>query len=300
MEHFETTAGQSGPLGKDRAGFLPVAPLGIGGERLVVVAGPCMLESLELGLLVAKTLKESCNRRGFGYVFKASFDKANRTSIRSERGPGLELGLDWLAQIKREVDVPVVTDIHEPHQAAPVAEVADLLQIPAFLCRQTDLLVAAAHTGRPMNVKKAQFLAPEDMKSVVEKCREGGATGVVLCERGTAFGYHRLVVDFRSLLIMRGLGCPVMFDATHSVQSPGGMGNATGGDRRMVLPLVRAALAIGVDSIFMEVHPDPDHAKSDGPNTVPLARVDRLLDEMQALDRVTRDGIGFTDLSWAN
>ena len=259
-----------------------------------------MLESLELGLVVAKALKEACARRGFGYVFKASFDKANRTSIRSERGPGLDLGLEWLARIKKEIDVPIVTDIHEPHQAVPVAEVADMLQIPAFLCRQTDLLVAAARTGRPMNVKKAQFLAPEDMKSVVEKCREGGATDVVLCERGTAFGYHRLVVDFRSLLVMRGLGCPVMFDATHSVQSPGGMGSTTGGDRRFVLPLIRAALAVGVDSIFMEVHPDPDRAKSDGPNTVPLGRVEPLLDEMWEINRVVRTSIGFADLSWCD
>ncbi|MDR1516178.1 MAG: 3-deoxy-8-phosphooctulonate synthase, partial [Synergistaceae bacterium] len=193
-------------------------------DKLLIVAGPCMLESLELGAGVAAKLKRECESRGFDYIFKASFDKANRTSIHSERGPGLDVGLDWLARIREDTGTRVTTDIHEPYQAAPCAEVADMLQIPAFLCRQTDLLTAAARTGKPLNVKKAQFLAPEDMASVVEKCREAGASRVILCERGTTFGYHGLVVDFRSLLIMRGLGCPVMFDATHSVQRPGGMG----------------------------------------------------------------------------
>jgi 2-dehydro-3-deoxyphosphooctonate aldolase (KDO 8-P synthase) len=257
-----------------------------------------MLESLELGMSVAEELKRACEERGFGYIFKASFDKANRTSIHSERGPGLELGLKWLAEIKRELGVRVLTDIHEPCQAEAAAEVADMLQIPAFLCRQTDLLAAAARTGRPLNVKKAQFLAPEDMAAVVEKCREAGASGVVLCERGSSFGYHRLVVDYRSLSIMRELGVPVMFDATHSVQSPGGMGGSSGGDRRFVRPLVRAALAIGVDAVFMEVHPDPENAKSDGPNMVPLGRVGWLLDEMARIDEVTRSGIGFAGLGW--
>jgi 2-dehydro-3-deoxyphosphooctonate aldolase (KDO 8-P synthase) len=257
-----------------------------------------MLESLELGELVASELKRACEERGFGYIFKASFDKANRTSAHSERGPGLELGLEWLGEIKRRAGVRVVTDIHEPCQAERAAEVADMLQIPAFLCRQTDLLVAAARTGRPLNVKKAQFLAPEDMASVVEKCREAGASGIILCERGSSFGYHRLVVDFRSLSIMRELGVPVMFDATHSVQSPGGRGSSSGGDRRFVRPLTRAALAIGVDAVFMEVHPNPDSAKSDGPNMVPLARVDKLLVEMERIDRVSRFDTGFADLDW--
>lgn len=257
-----------------------------------------MLESLELGMEVAAAVKRACERRGFDYIFKASFDKANRTSIHSRRGPGIDVGLGWLGEIKSALGVRVVTDIHEPWQAKPVADVVDMLQIPAFLCRQTDLLVAAAKTGKPLNVKKAQFLAPEDMASVVEKCRESGASGVVLCERGTMFGYHRLVVDFRSLLVMRGLGCPVMFDATHSVQSPGGMGSSTGGDRRMVLPLVRAALATGVDSIFLEVHPDPDNALSDGPNTVPLAAIDRLFDDMAAVDGLVRGKLGFAGLDW--
>ena len=271
--------------------------LGIGGDRLVVVAGPCVLESPELGLKVASTLSKECRERGFGYIFKASFDKANRTSIHSNRGPGLETGLKWLGDIKREAGVPVLTDIHEPNQAERVAEVADMIQIPAFLCRQTDLLAAASGTGRPLNVKKAQFLAPEDMASVVEKCRESGASGVVLCERGTSFGYHRLVVDFRSLVLMRELGVPVMFDATHSVQSPGGLGSASGGDRRFILPLVRAALGIGVDSVFMEVHPSPEEALSDGPNMAPLYGVPRLLDQMAAFDRLSREH-GFANLDW--
>lgn len=270
----------------------------IGGDRLAIVAGPCMLESAELGLEVALALKEACAARGFGYIFKASFDKANRTSIHSRRGPGLERGLEWLAGIKNKADVPVLTDIHESYQAALVAEVADMIQIPAFLCRQTDLLAAAAGTGLPINLKKAQFLAPEDMRSAVEKCRESGASGVVLCERGSAFGYRQLVVDYRSLVTMRGFGCPVMFDATHSVQSPGGLGSASGGDRRFALPLARAALGIGVDALFLEVHPDPDRAMSDGPNMVPLDRAGRLLDQIEALDQISRTKLGFANLNW--
>jgi 2-dehydro-3-deoxyphosphooctonate aldolase (KDO 8-P synthase) len=257
-----------------------------------------MLESQELGARVAAKLKEECESRGFDYIFKASFDKANRTSIHSERGPGLERGLEWLASIREGVGVRVTTDIHEPCQAEPCARVVDMLQIPAFLCRQTDLLVAAAKTGKPLNIKKAQFLAPEDMASVVEKCREAGASDVTLCERGTAFGYHRLVVDFRSLLVMRGLGCRVMFDATHSIQQPGGLGSASGGDRRFVLPLARAALAIGVDALFMEVHPDPENAKSDGPNMVPLGKIGWLLDQIREADSLSRDRLGFASLDW--
>lgn len=269
----------------------------MGGGRLVIVAGPCMLESRGLGMRIAEALKRACAARGFGYIFKASFDKANRTSIHSERGPGLDTGLEWLSQIRREQGVPVVTDIHEPGQAASAAEAVDMLQIPAFLCRQTDLLVAASRTGRPVNVKKAQFLAPDDMASVVEKCREAGAVSVILCERGTTFGYRNLIVDYRSLVAMRALGCPVMFDATHSVQMPGGQGATSGGDRRFVLPLVRAALAVGVDALFLEVHPDPDHAKSDGPNMVPLHRVEALLDQVRAFDDLSR-AVGFADLGW--
>ena len=271
--------------------------LGIGGGRLVIAAGPCVLESPELGLRVAEELSKECRARGLGYIFKASFDKANRTSIKSDRGPGLERGLKWLDRIKREAGVPILTDIHEPCQAERVAETADMIQIPAFLCRQTDLLVSASKTGRPLNIKKAQFLAPEDMASVVEKCRESGASGIVLCERGTSFGYHRLVVDFRSLVIMRSCGVPVMFDATHSIQSPGSLGNASGGDRRFILSLVRAALAVGVDSLFMEVHPSPDEASSDGPNMIPLSLVPFILDEAAAFDRLSRER-GFAGLDW--
>lgn len=287
----EAEAVRAVEVGKDGA----VEGVSIGKDRLVVVAGPCMLESLSLGMEVAGRMRALCAERGFGYVFKASFDKANRTSIHSERGPGLERGLTWLERIRRTEGVPVVTDIHESHQARVVADVVDMLQIPAFLCRQTDLLVAASKTGRPLNVKKAQFLSPEDMKSVVGKCTEAGASGVVLCERGSMFGYNRLVVDFRSLPIMRSFGCPVMFDATHSVQLPGGMGTASGGDRRFVPPLLRAALSIGVDAAFLEVHPNPDEAKSDGPNMVPLDRVELLLDEMARVDALTRNGLGFAD-----
>ena len=263
----------------------------------MIAAGPCVLESLELGMRVASELSALCARFGMGYIFKASFDKANRTSIHSARGPGLKTGLEWLAEIKRETGVRILTDIHEPHQAAPAARVADMLQIPAFLCRQTDLLVAASRTGRPLNVKKAQFLAPEDMASVLQKCRESGASGVVLCERGSSFGYHELVVDFRSLVVMRRLGVPVMFDATHSVQSPGGLGGASGGYRRFALPLARAALGIGVDALFMEVHPSPDEAMSDGPNMIPLGSMLHVLDEIAAFDGLSRER-GFAGLDW--
>ena len=271
--------------------------LGIGGHKLVIAAGPCVLESLELGMRIASELSGLCASLGLGYIFKASFDKANRTSIRSGRGPGLDTGLEWLAEIKRATGVPILTDIHESHQAEVTARVADMLQIPAFLCRQTDLLAAASRTGRPLNVKKAQFLAPEDMASVLQKCRESGASGIVLCERGSSFGYHGLVVDFRSLVIMRRLGVPVMFDATHSVQNPGGSGGSSGGDRRFALPLARAALGIGVDALFMEVHPSPDEAVSDGPNMIPLGAMPRVLDEITAFDRLSRER-GFAGLDW--
>jgi 2-dehydro-3-deoxyphosphooctonate aldolase (KDO 8-P synthase) len=257
-----------------------------------------LLESPELGMRIAERLRAECESRGFGYIFKASFDKANRTSLHGERGPGLDTGLEWLAKIRREAGVPVITDIHEPNQAAPVSEVTDMLQIPAFLCRQTDLLVAAARTGRALNIKKAQFLAPEDMAYVVEKCRKSGAGNVILCERGTTFGYHQLVVDFRSLVSMRGLGCPVMFDATHSVQCPGSIGVSSGGDRRFALPLARAALAIGIDALFMEVHPDPDSAKSDGPNMIRLDKIPWLLDQIRAVDDLSRKTLGFAELDW--
>jgi 2-dehydro-3-deoxyphosphooctonate aldolase (KDO 8-P synthase) len=229
---------------------------------------------------VARAMKSMCAERGVGYVFKASFDKANRTSIHSWRGPGLAVGLEQLAQIKKEISVPVMTDIHEHWQAEEAGRVADVLQIPAFLCRQTDLLIAASATGKILNIKKAQFLAPEDMGNVVEKCRESGNNRVLLCERGTMMGYRQLVVDMRSLVTMRALGCPVVFDATHSVQRPGALGGASGGDREMALPLARAAAAVGIDVLFVETHPSPDDAKSDGPNMIPLSEMDSFLDRV--------------------
>ena len=257
----------------------------IGGGKLALMAGPCSLESLELGMVVAKTMKNLSAERGLFYIFKASFDKANRTSISSWRGPGLKKGLEWLAKIKEEVKIPVMTDIHEHWQAEEAGKVVDIIQIPAFLCRQTDLLVAAAMTGKVLNIKKAQFLSPEDMAHVVEKCREAGNGRVLLCERGTTMGYHQLVVDMRSLVTMRALGCPVVFDATHSVQKPGALGGASGGDRSMALPLARAAAAVGIDALFVETHPDPESAKSDGPNMIPLSGMGDLLDQVLAIHK---------------
>ncbi len=269
-----------------------------GGGRFALVAGPCALESLDLALEVGETVRDCCRALGIGYVFKASFDKANRTSGGAERGPGLERGLEQLAEIRRRLGVPVLTDIHESDQAERAACSVDVLQIPAFLCRQTDLVRAAARTGKPLNVKKAQFLAPEDMRSVLEKCREAGNDRVILCERGTSFGYRNLVVDFRSLSVLRGLGAPVMFDATHSVQAPGGLGGASGGDRRFVRTLARAALAVGVDALFLEVHPDPDRAMSDGPNMVPLRALPPLLEELVLLDDLVKGRLGHAGLEW--
>lgn len=269
----------------------------IGGNKLTILAGPCALESMDMACEVAAEMKELCAKYGLGYIFKASFDKANRTSIKSYRGPGIEKGLEQLAEIGAKFGVPVVTDIHEAWQAERAAQAVDLLQIPAFLCRQTDLLVAAAQTGKPISVKKAQFMAPEDMKSVAEKCREAGNDKVILCERGTEFGYHELSVDFRSLTTMRSLGCPVMFDATHSVQKPGGSGTSSGGDKRFTPSLIRAACAIGIDALFMEVHPDPATAKSDGPNMIPLDKMDMVLAQVKEFDSISRK-IGFSSLNW--
>jgi len=257
----------------------------IGGGELALMAGPCSLESLELGMAIAKTMKDLSAERGLFYIFKASFDKANRTSISSWRGPGLGKGLEWLAKIKEEVNIPVMTDIHEHWQAEEAGKVVDIIQIPAFLCRQTDLLVAAAMTGKVLNIKKAQFLSPEDMAHVAEKCREAGNGRVLLCERGTMMGYHQLVVDMRSLVTMRALGCPVVFDATHSVQKPGTLGGVSGGDRSMALPLARAAAAVGIDALFVETHPDPDSAKSDGANMIPLSEMGDFLDQVLAIHK---------------
>ena len=249
-----------------------------------LIAGPCVIESRALALEVAERMKAITDRLGITYVFKASFDKANRSSGSSFRGPGVHEGLEVLAEVKQRLGLRVLTDIHESQQAAPVAAVVDVLQIPAFLCRQTDLLLAAAEavrgTNKTINVKKGQFLAPWDMAQVVKKLRENGVENLWLTERGSSFGYNTLVVDYRSIPQMQTLGCPVIFDATHSVQQPGGQGSSSGGQREFVAPLARAAMAVGVDGLFMEVHPDPDNALSDGPNMVPLQRVEALLQQL--------------------
>ena len=261
----------------------------IGGDSpLTLLAGPCVLESLERSLLIGRTVKEICGRLGINYVFKASFDKANRSSFHSFRGPGLEKGLAWLKTIKEELGVPVVTDIHESYQAAPAAEVADILQIPAFLCRQTDLLHAAAQTGRVVNVKKGQFLAPDDMRNVVDKLHESGCDQLMLTERGASFGYHNLVVDMRSLPIMRSFGYPVVFDGTHSVQLPGGNGTSSSGNREYVEYLVRAAVGVGIDALFLEVHDNPEEALSDGANMVYLDKLEDLLKEALAIHEIVQ------------
>lgn len=244
------------------------------------IAGPCVIENEELVMNVANEIKKITDELRIEYYFKASFDKANRTSINSFRGPGLEEGIKILKKVKEKYGLKIVTDIHEPYQAEPVSQVADILQIPAFLCRQTDLLVAAAKTGKVINVKKAQFLAPWDMKNVVNKLQESGNENILLCERGTSFGYNNLVVDMTGILEMKKFGYPVIFDATHSVQKPGGKGNATGGNREYVEYLAKAALAVGADGLFMEVHPDPDNAMSDGPNMVPLHKLKTILEKL--------------------
>jgi 2-dehydro-3-deoxyphosphooctonate aldolase (KDO 8-P synthase) len=250
------------------------------GQPLLLIAGPCVIETPELTLSIATRLKKITQSLPVQLVFKASFDKANRTSANSFRGQGLEAGLEVLAKVKAETGLPVTADIHESHQAAPAAEVCDLLQIPAFLCRQTDLLVAAAQTGRAVNVKKGQFVAPWDMKHALAKLESAGCQNILLCERGTFFGYGRLVNDMRAIPEMQSLGVPVVFDATHSVQEPGGLGAKTGGNRAMVEPLARAATAMGVDGLFFETHPEPDKSPSDGPNMVPLDQFAALLERM--------------------
>ena len=250
------------------------------GQPLALIGGPCVIESESFTLKMAVEIRKVCDRLNVPFIFKSSFDKANRTSINSFRGQPIERGLAILQRVKEEVGVPVLTDIHLPAQAAIAAEVVDVLQIPAFLCRQTDLLLAAAATGKTVNVKKGQFLAPWDMKNVVAKLEASGHNRIMLTERGTSFGYNTLVVDFRSLPQMRALGYPVVFDATHSVQMPGGQGNKSGGQREFVPCLARAAAAIGIDALFMEIHEDPDNALSDGPNMIPLARLETVLREI--------------------
>ena len=246
-------------------------------KQLLVIAGPCVIESEDNVMLIAGSMKEIAARNGIDYYFKASFDKANRTSISSFRGPGIDKGLDILRKVKEKYGLRICTDIHEPWQAAKVADVVDIIQIPAFLCRQTDLLVAAAKTGKLLNIKKAQFLAPWDMTHVVRKVEETGNKHIMLCERGTMFGYNTLVVDMTSICEMKKLGYPVVMDATHSVQKPGGQGCTTGGCREYVEPLAKAAIAAGADALFFEVHPDPDHALSDGPNMVKLSEFESML-----------------------
>ncbi len=260
------------------------------GKKLTLIGGPCMAESIEVCRETAAYLKDLCAQLDVQYIFKASFDKANRSSGSSVRGPGRAEGLKMLAEIRKTFDVPVLTDIHETVEVDEVAAVVDVLQIPAFLCRQTDLLLAAGRTGKVVNVKKGQFMAPEDMKGAVEKVRQSGNDKVMLTERGTSFGYHNLVVDMRSLPIMRSLGVPVVFDATHSVQLPGGLGNASGGQREFIRPLARAAAAAGIDVLFTEVHPNPEKALSDGPNSLNFSDIKIVLSEVKAIYELGKSG----------
>ncbi|MBR3565678.1 MAG: 3-deoxy-8-phosphooctulonate synthase [Paludibacteraceae bacterium] len=255
-----------------------------GNKRFTLLAGPCAIENREMAIYTARTLKQVCEQLGINLVFKASYDKANRSSVGSSRGVGMEKGLDILQEIKESLQLPIVTDVHETWQCQRVAQVADILQIPAFLSRQTDLLIAAAETGRCVNVKKGQFMAPWDMQNVVKKIESTGNRGILLTERGTSFGYNNLIVDMTGLVEMRQLGYPIVFDATHSVQKPSGQGTSTGGNRNMVPYLLRAALAVGVDALFLEVHPNPEIAISDGPNQLYLSNIENILQQAIAID----------------
>lgn len=264
-------------------------PLEISNTKpFTLIAGPCQLESFEHAKMLCERIMQACESSSTPLVFKASYDKANRTSLSGKRGMGMEKGLEALAAIQEEFGVPVLTDVHEPWQCAKAAEVVDILQIPAFLCRQTDLLLAAGETGKCINVKKGQFLAPNDMKNVAEKIASTGNDNIMLCDRGTSFGYNMLVSDFRCIPIMGETGYPVVFDATHSVQMPGGQGTSTGGKREFVPPLATAAAAIGVAAIFIETHQDPDHAPSDGPNMVPVQEMRALIEKLAAHDRLAK------------
>ena len=266
-----------------------VAGFKIGGDAApVLIAGPCVLEDIDTALEIGSFMKDAADTNGFNYIFKASFDKANRTSISSYRGPGIKKGLEMLETVKSRLSVPVISDIHEPAQAEMASEVLDMLQIPAFLCRQTDLLASAAATGIPVNIKKGQFMAPWDMKHAVGKVRQSGNDNIVLTERGSCFGYNNLVVDMRSLQIMQQLGCPVIFDATHSVQLPGGGDGCSSGQREFVPVLSRAAMAAGADGIFMEVHTNPDKALCDGPNSLDLPGAAKLLQELSAIRKAIK------------
>ena len=267
-----------------------VGALSVGNDLpLTLIAGPCAIESRAHALETALALREIADGVGIGLIYKSSFDKANRTSIDSPRGAGMAEGLEILADVRETVGCPVLTDVHSPEQCPSTAEAVDVLQIPAFLCRQTDLIVAAARTGKPLNIKKGQFLAPWDMANVVAKARAAGNHDILVCERGASFGYNTLVSDMRALPILAQTGCPVVFDATHSVQQPGGLGGRSGGQREFVPVLARAAVAAGVAAVFMETHRDPDNAPSDGPNMLPLADMPALLKRLVALDRLTKN-----------
>ena len=271
-----------------------VGNVSFGDGSLTIIAGPCVVESAQHALFMAQEISDICKHVGIGLVYKSSFDKANRSSIESFRGDGLEFGLGVLAQVKDEIGVPVITDIHEPWQAEKAAEVADILQIPAFLCRQTDLLVAAAKTGKAVNVKKGQFLSPWDAKNIVEKLQAAGGKKILLTERGASFGYNNLVVDFRSFPVMRSFGVPVVFDVTHSLQLPGGLGKATGGQSEYIENFARAGVACGVDAVFMEVHDNPAKAPSDGPNQLPLSRLEKLLTKLKQIHELVSETVNAT------
>src|SRR5688572_13643078 len=262
-----------------------------GDGGLTFILGPCVVESAQHALFMAQEINDICKNVGVGVVYKSSFDKANRSSIESFRGQGMEVGLDVLAQVKAEIGVPVITDIHEAWQVEKTAEIADILQIPAFLCRQTDLLVEAARSGKAVNVKKGQFLAPWDAKNIVEKLQAAGCEKILITERGASFGYNNLIVDFRSFPVMRSFGVPVVFDVTHSLQLPGGLGKATGGQSEYIENFARAGVACGVDAVFMEVHDDPANAPSDGPNQLPLDRLEALLSKLKQIHELVNENI---------
>lgn len=269
-------------------GYFEVGP----GRPFLLIAGPCVLESEEMALEVAGTLKEICVRLGISYVFKASFDKANRTSLDSYRGPGMEKGLEIMGRVRKKVGVPIISDIHEVDQVKPAAAVLDILQIPAFLSRQTDLLVAAGKSGKPVSLKKGQFLSPWDMKHAVSKIKWSGNRNLLLTERGAMLGYNNLVVDMRAFPVMRSMGCPVIYDATHSVQLPGGADGSSGGQREFIPFLARAAVAAGIDGLFMEVHPDPDNSLCDAANSWPLDEMEPLLESLMAIHQAAKPYVG--------
>lgn len=261
-----------------------VGTVRVGGKPFVFIGGPCVIEGRDITLRTAETLKKIADSLDIPFIFKSSYDKANRTSIQSYRGLGIDEGLKVLQEVRDRLDVPVLTDVHSVREASLVAQAVDVLQVPAFLCRQTDLLVACGATGKTVNVKKGQFLAPDDMRHVIEKIESTGNTSIMITERGSSFGYHNLVTDFRSLPLLADLGYPVVFDATHSVQLPGGLGGASGGERRFIFPLARAAVAVGIDGVFMEVHEAPDRALCDGPNSLPLNSLAGVLETLKRIE----------------